>query len=337
MTPQTPHTEINLCDATIRMPKQIAVAWSGGADSTALLRLLVEKGYQVQAWHVDHGWHDKSRQNADVLAEQAKAWHIDFHVSTLKKPLNNLEAEARKGRYACFEKMSKKTGCHDVCLAHHADDQAETVYMRMLQGAGVAGCRGMRPQRQHGQLNIWRPLLEVSRAEIESVLHDRNMHWMQDPSNQDISLWRNKIRCKVFPKIKEAGVNPQVLFLRWQKMATVVQQKIGHAAQNIAVRVDVNHNPRRSVIDWLSWNAQSAPVRAFLLQRMIGLLFADGTVLGRRHILAIEQWREHGGNGWLNLSKCCLYRKGQDLQLCQGTLSLRESGSERMNIEVENE
>ena len=319
------------------MPKQIAVAWSGGADSTALLGLLLDKGYQVQAWHVDHGWHDGSQQDALKLAELAKAWNIDFHVMSLKKPEKNLEAEARKSRYSCFELLSQKTGCYDLCLAHHADDQAETVYMRMLQGAGVAGCRGMRPQRKHGQLNIWRPLLDVSRSDIESYLQDRHVLWLQDPSNQDISLWRNKIRCKIFPRIEEVGINPQLLFLRWQKIATVVQQKIEHDAQEIAVSLDVNNNPRLSVIDWQSWRRQSAPVRAFLLQKMIDLLFADGRVFGRRHILAIEQWQEHGGNGWLNLSGCCLYRKGQDLQLCQGKLSLRDSSSNRMEIEVENE
>jgi len=319
------------------MPNHIAVAWSGGADSTALLLLLLEKGYHVQAWHVDHGWHDESRQNAELLAEQAKAWNIDFHVMALQKPKNNFEAEARRGRYMCFERISQKVDCLDLCLAHHADDQAETVYMRLLQGAGVAGCGGMRAQRKHGKLNIWRPLLGVSRSDIELFLQKRGVKWLQDPSNQDISLWRNKIRCKVFPKIEEAGVNPHVLFLRWQKVATKVQQKIEHGAQEIDVCVNLGNNPRVSVLDWQRWSTQSAPVRAFLLQKMIGLLFADGRVFGRRHILAIEQWREHGGNGWLNLSKCCLYRKGPDLQLCQGKLSLRDSSSKRMNIEVENE
>jgi hypothetical protein len=71
-----------------------------------------------------------------------------------------------------------------------------------------------------------------------------------------------------------------------------------------------------------------------VLQKMIGILFADGKVFGRRHIQAIEQWKEHGGHGWLNLSGCCLYRLGEHLQLCQGNKSLRDEIKARLEVKA---
>ncbi len=308
---------------TSQMPKQIAVAWSGGADSTALLLLLHEAGYEVQAWHVDHGWHHGSAAVSRELAAQAKLWGIPFYLKRIEKPTKNIESEARKGRYLAFEQLSDETGCSHLALGHHAGDQAETVCMRFLQGAGVAGCQGMRPHRQHKALHLWRPQLHVSRSDIEAFLEERGLSWLDDPSNEDTSLWRNKIRQKLFPRLEGKGSDPQSLYLRWQTQAEKVQRQIVALAQDISIE-KFEADSVVCEVDWSLWCALPGPVRAHVLQKMVALLFEEGVVFGRRHILAIEQWREHGGHSWLNLSGCCLYRQGQGLQLCQGKLSLRK-------------
>jgi len=305
------------------MPNKIAVAWSGGADSTALLLGLADLGFEVQAWHIDHGWSETSYQTMLTLADRAKEWGISFQSKSIDKPGKNIEALARKGRYTAFAELAQQSGYFHLALGHHADDQAETVCMRLLQGAGVAGCQGMRPYRQQAKLHIFRPLLDVSRIDIERFLLVNEIIWLDDPSNQDTQLWRNKIRKSLFPEMNTRGVNPQQLFLRWQKQALKVQQKITVEAQLIAVSKQQEHQILFCDVNWEQWQAQSQPVRVFVLQKMIGQLFDDGTVFGRRHILAIEQWRQHGGHGWLNLSGCCLYRRDQGLQLCQGKASLR--------------
>lgn len=305
------------------MPQHIAVAWSGGADSTALLMLLKDAGHAVQAWHVDHGWQPSSADVASSLALQAKAWHIPFFCKRIEKPQRNLEAEARQGRYAAFAALAEEQACYDLALGHHAGDQAETVCMRLLQGAGVAGCQGMRVCRQQGDLRLWRPLLGVSRSKIEDWLQARGIAWLDDPSNADTLIWRNKIRKRLFPAMQKVGVEPELLFLRWQKQAEQVQQQIVLQAQAVEVMKHSLNDDVFCAMNWQGWLEQRAPVRAYLLQQMIGLLFADGRVFGRRHILAIEAWREHGGHSWLNLSRCCLYREGNGLQLCQGKTSLR--------------
>ncbi len=309
------------------MAKKIAVAWSGGADSTALLLLLKAEGYDVMAWHIDHGWHANSQKISASLAQQAQVWQIPFYALRLEKPKQNVEAEARVGRYASFERLAEQTKCFHVALGHQANDQAETVCMRLLQGAGVSGCQGIKTYRRHNKLHLWRPLLQVSRQQLEQFLKAQAVDWLDDPSNDDCSLWRNKIRQKLFPVMVEKGYDAQALFLRWQVQAEQVQKKIEQLAQHVDI---VRHSLGEDVfcnINWSLWCVQSKPIRVFLLQNMVGLLFADGRVFGRRHILAIEQWKEHGGHGWLNLSGCCLYREGKSLQLCQGNTSLRPSSA----------
>lgn len=322
--------KLNL-NLTAQIPQQIAVAWSGGADSTALLLLLHEAGYDVQAWHVDHGWHEGSSTNARDLAIQAKVWGIPFHFKQIQKPTKNIESEARKGRYLAFEQLAEETACSHLALGHHAADQAETVCMRLLQGAGVAGCQGMRAHRQQKKLHLWRPLLHVSRQDIELFLKNRSVLWLDDPSNEDTSLWRNKIRQKLFPLIEAKGFSPQSLYLRWQTQAEKVQQQIITLAQHVKIIKQLEADSVLCEVDWLLWCGLPKPVRAYVLQKMVGLLFDEGVVLGRRHILAIEQWREHGGHSWLNLSGCCLYREGQGLQLCRGKMSLRKSSAKSVS------
>ena len=306
-----------------RMPKQVAVAWSGGVDSTALLWLLKQQGFDVQAWHVDHSWHKNSPVIAQKLKVQAQTWGIPFYSKKIEKPPKNLESASRKSRYEAFHTLAHETGCFHVVLAHHADDQAETVFMRLLQGAGVAGCMGMRSYRVQESLHLWRPMLGVRRYALLEMLRQNNIQWHDDPSNEDTTLWRNKIRKLMFAKMRESGGDPVSLFLRWQAQAVKIQQQIEFLVKDIMVEQSSQDHQAVCSVNWMEWTSQPQPVRAYLLQRMIGLLFADGVVMGRRHILAVEAWREQGGNNWLNLSGCCLYRKGEDLQLCQGKLSLR--------------
>jgi tRNA(Ile)-lysidine synthase len=306
------------------MPKRVAVAWSGGLDSTALVLLLLDAGFDIQLWHVDHGWSEQSGQVAAALAQQAKLWELSFHLKHTHKAKSNIEAEARKHRYQAFTALAKETGCEHIVLGHHAEDQAETVCMRFLQGAGVAGCQGMKSVRSQQDVTLWRPLLTVPKERLKQFLICRQIEWHEDASNQDVTIWRNKIRHKLFPAMAARGVEPSVLFLRWQKQAERMQGRIEGLAQHVTLQRWQQDSTAVCAMNWDDWCEQILPVRVCLLQRMVGMLFADGSVLGRRHIHAIETWREQGGHGWLNLSGCCLYRHEQDLQLCLGKVSLRK-------------
>jgi len=296
------------------LPHSLAVGWSGGADSTALLLALQQAGYDVQAWHIDHAWRASSRQEAESLAHQASLWGIPFLTARLNAPSgNNREAEARHGRLQQFQRWGQQHNINTLCLAQHLDDQAETVCMRLLQGAGVLGCQGMRRERQFDTLRIVRPLLHVSMQDLRQALTDAGIIWFEDPSNTDISIWRNRIRHQLFPAIEQAGVAPQTLFLRWQQQAVTLAQRIEHDTDLLWCKVQVEDN--HIMIKWSLWIACSGSIRARLLQRFIAQLFTEGVTPGRRHIELVEFWSNKNGRGGLDLSRCRLYRSGGCLHL----------------------
>ncbi len=305
----------------VALPEKLAVAWSGGADSTALLLALHSIGHDIRAWHIDHAWHAASEGHEGYLQELAVAWGIPFCTARVQAaPSANREAEARQARMNQFEIWGREHGMDVLCLGHHLEDQAETVCLRMLQGAGVAGCRGMADVRQQGALRLMRPLLHVHKSELEEALQRAGVSWLTDPSNEDVSLLRNRIRHTFFPAIRKASVDPNRLFLRWQRQAVRVTDHLN----SLADTVDICKQAGMASTNWAVWCGQSAAVRAVVLQRMAAALMGAGTVLGRRHIRLIEQWLQKGGSGGgLDLSRCRIVRQHGSLNLLLRGGSLR--------------
>ncbi|ANI52894.1 tRNA lysidine(34) synthetase TilS [Pseudomonas sp. DR 5-09] len=179
------------------------IAFSGGLDSTVLLHLLAnlaktESLPALSAIHVHHG-----------LQAAADAWpaHCQDVCDELSVPLQvqrvqvqpgaSVERAARDARYAAF---SAATQANDVLLTgQHRDDQAETLLFRLLRGAGVRGLSGMPATRALGQGSLVRPLLDVTRAELEAYAQDHGLRWVEDPSNQDRQFSRNYLRHQVLP------------------------------------------------------------------------------------------------------------------------------------------
>jgi len=309
---------------TTALPAEVAVGWSGGADSTALLLLLLQQGYRVQAWHIDHAWRESSAAEAASLAQQAKQWGIELLIARLPAPSGcNREAEARKGRYAQFEQWAQATGITTLCLGHHRDDQAETVCMRLLQGAGIAGCRGMHYHRKHGRLDLVRPLLHIAGAELKGALEEAGIHWLEDPSNSDMTVWRNRIRQRLFPAIEQADVSPSDLFLRWQTQAARLAGQLDRETDLLLTDASaLDQEEQSACMPWLTWSACSAPLRARLLQKMMSFVLGDGATPGRRHILMVEAWTLRGGRGGLDLSNCRLQRSRKNLHLRRASADL---------------
>ncbi|MDQ7011268.1 MAG: tRNA lysidine(34) synthetase TilS [Mariprofundaceae bacterium] len=298
--------------AGMALPDEAAVGWSGGADSTALLLALHTAGCRVQAWHIDHGWRDNSAEEAAFLAGQAAAWGIPFfHARLPVAPAANMEAAARKGRLAQFAAWRRQQGVDVLCLGHHREDQAETVCMRMLQGAGVSGCRGMRARHSLDGLNILRPLLHVPRRHLRAALCEAGVSWLEDVSNRDMRFMRNRIRHHLFPCMCAAGYDPVELYLRWQRQAGRLTEEIEAEMAGINITRD-----RAGVsVPWPDWIKCPAAVRARLLQGMMAALCGEGVVPGRRHILLVERWTAGGGRGGLDLSRCRLERRKGRLHL----------------------
>ncbi|HXH71907.1 MAG TPA: tRNA lysidine(34) synthetase TilS [Mariprofundaceae bacterium] len=310
-----------LLPAGFEVPAEpVAVGWSGGADSTALLLALQAAGADVRAWHVDHAWRPESAAECEMLAERAKAWGIACHAARLAVPAGrNREAEARHGRCRQFAAWGAEQGVRRLFLGHHREDQAETVFLRLLQGSGVAGCRGMHAVREMAGLSIERPLLAVHRTTLVAALRNTGVGWLEDGSNGDLTLKRNHIRCTVFPAMRRAGVEPTELFTRWALQAERLTGELETAAA--AALLETGNGQVR--IGWKAWQESSPAVRARLLQRMTSGLFGDGITPGRRHILLAESWTQAGGYGGLDLSGCRLERVNSSLHLRPAGAMLR--------------
>ena len=208
-----------------RNAKAWHVALSGGLDSTVLLHLLAQLRQThtlppITAVHVHHG-----------LQAAADAWpaHCQVLCDALSVPLQvvrvqvqagaSLERAARDARYQAFVVVTQE---QEVLLtAQHRDDQAETLLFRLLRGAGVSGLAAMPRQRRLGEGHLCRPLLDVSRTELEAYAREQHLSWVEDPSNTQTAFSRNYLRHEVFP----------LLTRRWPQAAASMARSAAHCAE----------------------------------------------------------------------------------------------------------
>jgi tRNA(Ile)-lysidine synthase len=180
---------------------------SGGLDSVALLfalhRILAEAGRQSQlrVVHVDHDLQAPSAAWAQQVVAQCEVLAIDVVVKKVIVAAGNLENEARTARYAAFRAVIAADEV--LVLAHHQQDQAETVLMRLLSGSGVSGLAAMRVVQTQDALTIFRPLLHTTRDEIHQFAVHHALQWVDDPANDDLSFDRVVMRQKVWPVLAE--------------------------------------------------------------------------------------------------------------------------------------
>ena len=185
--------------------QRLAVAFSGGLDSTVLLCAAARAAPLVVAVHVNHGLHpDADRWQAHCEAVCRKLG-IDLLSRPVEVAAGNLEAEARRVRYQAFDAL---LGAGDLLLlAHHQDDQAETVLMRLAQGRGAAAMP--RTRRLPGGAVLLRPFLDVPKRDLCAAAERLGVDWVEDPSNADAAFDRNFLRHNILPRLTERwpGVN----------------------------------------------------------------------------------------------------------------------------------
>lgn len=168
---------------------EITCAVSGGADSLSLLVLAVAAGCRVEAVHVDHGLRPGSAQEAEVVARVAAELGAGFRAERVTlEPGPNLEARARAARYSVLPA--------DVATGHTADDQAETMLINLMRGAGLDGLAAMEPGARH-------PILGLRREETRELCRSEGLEPVEDPTNIDPAYVRNRVRHEVIPLLNE--------------------------------------------------------------------------------------------------------------------------------------
>jgi tRNA(Ile)-lysidine synthase len=193
----------------------IVVGLSGGADSVALTDALASlrrrRGFRLVAAHLDHGLRPGSADDAAFCAALCESLGVPLRVARADvrgraaRERGGLEQAARRERYACLRRVAEEERAVAVAVAHTRDDQAETLLLRLLRGAGATGLAAMRPRSG----DLLRPLLGVSRAEVLDHLRTRGLSWREDPSNLDPAHRRNRVRHELLPWLEER-FNPSV-------------------------------------------------------------------------------------------------------------------------------
>ena len=185
------------------------VALSGGADSVALLRILLDLGYDIEAAHCNfHLRGEESNRDELFVKNLCQRLDIKLHLihfdTTEYAALHqvSIEMAARDLRYGYFSQLLKDIGASTVCVAHHRDDAVETLLMNLLRGSGIHGLTGIRPHNGH----IVRPLLCVSRQEIEDYLRSIGQDNVTDSTNLQPDVLRNKVRLQLLPLLEQ--LNP---------------------------------------------------------------------------------------------------------------------------------
>lgn len=187
--------------------RQSIVACSGGADSVALASVISKMNVRPVLVHVLHDLRVDGSAQADCdfveqLAQQLGCEFVKQAVEVRAMPLNT-EANARNARYQALIDVANDRGIKWVLTGHHADDQLETVLMRLMRGSGIRGMGGISECRMMDGVSILRPMLGVSREEIVGYCQANGLSWREDPTNQDQSLLRNHIRHEALPVLKE--------------------------------------------------------------------------------------------------------------------------------------
>jgi tRNA(Ile)-lysidine synthase len=304
--------------AMIGTGDKVIAAVSGGADSVCLVHVLYrlsnEFGLQLVVAHFDHGWRPGEDEcETELVRSLALSLGLPFELEKASPPMKkgtlSLEESARDGRYEFLERVREKHLAASVAVGHHLHDQAETFLMRLLRGSGVSGLAAIPPKRD----NIIRPLIEVTRHEIESYLKEKELSFAEDSSNRNAEFFRNRIRLELVP-----------LLLQYQP------RLIEHLGETTSSLREESEFLDSLSAEWIGKEAGlvsdgkiSIPLRPFLAlpavlrKRIIRkiLVTVRGSVrrIGRKHIHAIDELAGSAHpQGRLNLPDSLIVRRTYD-------------------------
>jgi len=325
----------------VRAGERIGVAVSGGADSVALLLLLLELrkplGIVLSVVHFNHRIRGKaSDADEKFVANLARKHGLTFHVgrsdvaTKAKRDKTNLEDTARRARYEFFAELAEREHLNKVAVAHTADDQAETVLAHILRGTGLAGLGGIHPVAGR----VVRPLLGVRRVELRAYLRSRKQTWREDATNQDIRRMRARIRKKLLP-ILEKQFQPAIV----EHLTTLAElaredEAFLDALVNDLMRRCVEKGTdlaKISTPDLLNFSRKkdfttestedtekNFALSGRIVRRIVGEVKPRAGQLGAEHVRAVLELAERGENG-----KCLPLPGGLEVRREHDTLIFR--------------
>lgn len=283
---------------------RLLVAVSGGPDSLCLLHVLraLTPRYRLTlvVAHLDHRIRPEARQEAEAVRKLAAAWSLPFEGAAIDVPayragrkLSASEA-SRIVRYRFLLDAAKKHGAGKIALGQQLDDQAETVLFNLLRGTGPDGLAGILPRRNFGPVELIRPLLGISRQEIERYCRERELEPALDASNLKTDYTRNRIRLELIPYLEER-YNPNLKRSLAQLASLVAADRayLGAEAQKMFQQA-ARKEKDKLILDREAFNALPGALRGRVAYRAL-LEFAPGRRIGRRQVEQLLQLAEQSG------------------------------------------
>ncbi len=254
--------------------ERLLVAVSGGPDSTALLSILRDLvptfALNLTIAHFDHGWRADSPVDAQFVSDLATRWGYRVIIGRAPANLPHTEDAARTARYAFLRDTATAEHCSAIALGHTQDDQVETILLHLLRGSGAHGLAGMR----HRTADLARPLLDITRAEIEDYLRDRQLTPRRDPSNDQLEFTRNRVRHVLLPAIDAFDPAARRLIARTAELLGEDDRALEEQTQQL--RADIVNDPN-------AFRALPMALQRRLLRRLHpGLNFAQVDGMRRR-------------------------------------------------------
>ncbi len=267
----------------------LLIAVSGGPDSMALLALLAtwSQKLKLAAATVDHGLRPEAATEAAMVAgfcERLGIPHVTLHW-TGEKPASGLQEAARDARYVLLARHAQSLGLAHILTAHHADDQAETVLMRLIAGSGIAGLSGMQAQVLKHDVQHLRPLLAIPKARLVATCHVRDIPFVEDPSNISERFGRSHIR-RVLTALEGEGLTTERLN-RLAARAARADEALEAATSAVLKAADVRTTDCVVQIDWQAIAGTPQEIRLRVLETLLHASKASDTPLKLERLEAL--------------------------------------------------
>ena len=275
----------------------VLIAVSGGVDSMLMFYLLDqlkdEIGFIISVVHINHGLRGSDSEGDELfvsnICEKRGVPFFSVRWSGVEKG-DNLQEAARNFRYDSFAEIAEKIEANRVALAHNLNDQAETVLLNLIRGAGLDGICGMSLKKNLREgLSIIRPLLEVSRVEIEEVAEKEGVEFRKDLSNDQTKYTRNFIRHKVMPLIQEINPNATRSIANMTKLLQVDESYIQTVVTECLDEIKISEKGAEIVLDNFRFKELDPAIRTRILKLAYSKISGSVAGITRDHLLKMDE------------------------------------------------
>jgi tRNA(Ile)-lysidine synthase len=281
----------------IRRGDKIVVGLSGGADSVALLLVLIRLqpalGIRLHAAHLNHNLRAGADTDQRFVEKLCSSFNIPLSIKKWANPPSkndkgSLENKARQQRHAFFREVIRKEKADHIALGHHKDDEAETVLMRIIRGTGLQGLRGMMPCTDIEGLPVIRPFLNISRNDIEAFLTKEKQSFCMDPTNLTTEYMRNKVRHEIVPFLAKYNGDIVNALTNLGLIAGADYEYLEEMADKTLAKCVKRLSAAKVTLDLEKTKKLHIALRRMMIRKAIGFLSKDTSGIGVGHILDID-------------------------------------------------